>query len=61
MGITVLPQLASVQPYSDMVVTRPFVSPAPTRQIALAWRKSFPRPKVIKVIEQAIKHSVLKK
>lgn len=58
MGITVLPKLASTQPYSDMVITRPFISPEPVRQIALAWRKSFPRPKVITVIEQAIKHSL---
>jgi len=56
MGITVLPRLASTQPYynADLLLTRPFTAPAPTRQIALAWRKSFPRPKVIDILEQAI-------
>ncbi len=57
MGITVLPELASKQPYSDLVITRPFSAPAPTRQVALAWRKSFPRPKVIELIAKAIKSS----
>ena len=61
MGITILPRLASVQSYhSDLLVTRPFSGTAPTRQIALAWRKSFPRPKVIQVIQQAIKSCGLK-
>jgi len=57
MGITVLPRLASIQPYynADLLVTRPFTSPAPTRQIAIAWRKSFPRPKAIDALQLAIK------
>ena len=62
MGITVLPQLAGAQPYyePDVLITRPFANPVPTRQVALAWRKSFPRPKVISVIQQAVKSCGLK-
>lgn len=62
MGITVLPQLASIQPYyhPNVLVTRSFVAPAPTRTVALAWRNSFPRPKVVSVIQQAITHCGLK-
>ncbi|MFI4955343.1 MAG: hydrogen peroxide-inducible genes activator [Gammaproteobacteria bacterium] len=56
MGITVVPQLASTQPYyhPNVLLTRPFTNPVPVRQVALAWRKSFPRPKVLSIIQQAI-------
>jgi DNA-binding transcriptional LysR family regulator len=42
-GITVLPY-TSVSGYaypSDLLSVRPFEAPAPTRMVALAWRKSF--------------------
>ena len=55
-GVTVLPQ-TSVNPaaQSMLLATRPFVSPAPSRRTALAWRKSFPRPEAIQVVKDAIR------
>ena len=56
-GITVLPY-TSVSGYaypSDLLSVRPFEAPAPTRMVALAWRKSFPRQRVIAVLAEAIR------
>jgi len=50
-GISVLPAGALSGPYlSEMVVSIPFKDSAPSRRVALAWRKGFPRPKVIETI-----------
>ena len=56
MGITVLPcSAASVNQYAQQLLTiRPFTEPVPRRRVALAWRHSFPRPKAIEAIRQAI-------
>ncbi len=57
MGVTVLPY-TSVSGYahiSDLLTVRPFAEPAPTRIVALAWRKSFPRPRVIALLTEAIR------
>lgn len=56
MGVTVLPY-TSVSGYaypSDLLSVRPFAAPAPTRIVALAWRKSFPRQRVINLLHEAI-------
>jgi LysR family hydrogen peroxide-inducible transcriptional activator len=41
-GITLMPVMAVKPPvaHTDNLVTRPFIAPAPTRTIALVWRKS---------------------
>ena len=57
MGVTVLP-CTSVSGYahaSDLLSVRPFAEPAPTRVVALAWRKSFPRGAVIPLLAAAIR------
>lgn len=56
LGITVLPVTAAEIPLytPDLLVTRPFVEPAPYRTLALSWRASFPRHKAIDVLRQAI-------
>jgi len=57
MGVTVLPY-TSVSGYahaSDLLSVRPFAEPAPTRIVALAWRKSFPRATVIPLLADAIR------
>ena len=57
MGVTVLPY-TSVSGYahaSDLLSVRPFAEPAPTRVVALAWRKSFPRQRVIALLDEAIR------
>lgn len=56
-GVTVLP-LTSASTYSHadaLVSLRSFAPPVPRRTIALAWRKSFPRPKAIHAIATAIR------
>lgn len=57
LGITILPiSAAESSLYStDVLVTRPFTSPAPSRTVALAWRASFPRHKAIDALRTAIK------
>lgn len=57
MGISVLPQSALVDSHyaPDVLVTRPFIAPAPSRTVALAWRASFPRPRAIEVLSQALR------
>jgi LysR family hydrogen peroxide-inducible transcriptional activator len=55
LGSSVLPMLATQGFYqSDLVVTKPFKAPQPTRTVAVAWRASFPRPKAIDVLVDAI-------
>lgn len=59
LGITILPLSAAESSiYShDILVTRPFADPAPSRSIALAWRASFPRHKAIDALRKAIQQS----
>ena len=54
-GVTVLPS-TSVSPNGsggDLIRILPF-SKAPTRRVALAWRRSFPRPEAIEALRKAI-------
>ncbi|MFD1260935.1 hydrogen peroxide-inducible genes activator [Entomomonas asaccharolytica] len=59
LGISVLPHSAIHSPYyaEGVVEVRPFAAPVPTRTVAIAWRMSFPRPKAIDVLVDAIKRS----
>lgn len=50
LGITVLPESAVGNLDSNLITTRPFASPAPTRTVALAWRASFPRGQAIDLL-----------
>jgi LysR family hydrogen peroxide-inducible transcriptional activator len=55
LGVSVLPRDALTPKYhSNLVVPVPFTKPAPSRRIALACRKSFPRPQAIEVLRTAI-------
>ena len=56
LGITVLPNSALHQHGYDKATfaVRPFKAPVPARTIALIWRDSFPRPKAIEVLRQAV-------
>lgn len=56
LGVTVLPCMASgADRYSQrLLAVRRFAGKVPSRTVALAWRVSFPRPKVIDVIRQSI-------
>jgi LysR family transcriptional regulator, hydrogen peroxide-inducible genes activator len=55
-GVTVLPA-TSVDGGGgprELIRIVPFTRPAPTRRVALAWRRSFPRPEAIEALRQAI-------
>jgi len=56
LGITILPQSAATSNIysSTFLVTRPFIDPAPSRTVALAWRASFPRHKAIDALRKSI-------
>ena len=55
-GITVLPAAAAEGRTVDnrLTTVRPFAAPVPSRRVVLAWRRSFPRPKAVEVVRQAI-------
>lgn len=57
LGLTILPVSAAESSLytSDVLVTRPFTEPSPSRTVALAWRASFPRHKAIDALRAAIK------
>jgi LysR family hydrogen peroxide-inducible transcriptional activator len=59
LGLTILPQTAAETPLyaRNLLVTRPFASPAPKRTVILAWRVSFPRHKAIDVLRDTIQAS----
>jgi LysR family hydrogen peroxide-inducible transcriptional activator len=55
-GITVLPKASAPNPVSadGMLHHLPFNEPAPKRQVALVWRKSFTRLAAITALQQVI-------
>ncbi|PMR74762.1 LysR substrate-binding domain-containing protein [Billgrantia endophytica] len=57
LGITVLPRSAigTVHYETGLLTSRPFGEPAPSRTVAIAWRASFPRPRAIDAVTNAIK------
>lgn len=56
LGITVLPASATISRYQNPLVKAiPFKKPAPKRQIALAWRKSYGRVQAVEEIAKAIR------
>jgi len=58
LGITVLPcTAAGAHTYTQrLLAIRRFSNPIPSRTVALAWRVSFTRPKVIDIIDSAVKN-----
>lgn len=55
-GITVLPSTAAESRTADTKLTamRNFAAPEPSRRIALAWRKSFPRRRAVLAVREAL-------
>lgn len=55
-GLTVLPStsVGTGGGANDLISIRPFAKPVPSRRVALAWRKSFPRPRAIEALRRAI-------
>lgn len=61
LGITVLPQSSVAnRPAEPLLIHRPFAPPAPSRQIALVWRRSFPRGKAVAALREAVRHCGLR-
>jgi LysR family hydrogen peroxide-inducible transcriptional activator len=56
-GVTVLPCTAAcAERFSErLVAVRRFAEEPPQRRVALAWRKSFPRPRAIDLLKGAIR------
>ncbi len=54
-GITVLPSSSNSQPAKNSLLSMiPFEEPAPSRRVALAWRKSFTRPEAVEALRGEI-------
>ena len=55
-GVTVLPASAAEAStlQNKLVAIRPFAPPVPSRRVALAWRRSFPRPRAVEAVRDAI-------
>lgn len=60
-GVTILPcTAAGADRFSQRLVSiKRFEGASPSRTVALAWRKSFPRPQAIDVLRESIKASNL--
>lgn len=60
LGITLLPALATEEPFAGIpgLVVRPFRGPAPGREIAAAWRKTSPRGPAMQEICSVIRRAV---
>jgi LysR family transcriptional regulator, hydrogen peroxide-inducible genes activator len=54
MGVTVVPQLSVPKDRQPHLRYIPFVKPAPTRRVVLAWRRSFPRYEAIAALRNCI-------
>jgi LysR family hydrogen peroxide-inducible transcriptional activator len=55
-GLTVLPSTAAECRTADTKLTamKTFATPEPTRRIALAWRRSFPRARAVQAVREAL-------
>jgi len=54
MGVTVVPQLSVPKEPQPHVAYVPFVPPAPTRRVVLAWRRTFTRYEAIAALRNAV-------
>jgi len=59
LGITVLPRSSADNRPEDRsrLIAKPFAAPAPSRRIALVWRKTYPRRRAIMLLRDAILES----
>ncbi len=61
-GITVLPRTSIMhgKKNESMIDIKPFISPSPSRTVAIAWRKHYPRKEAIVTIRDTIQNCALK-
>jgi LysR family hydrogen peroxide-inducible transcriptional activator len=55
-GITVVPAAAAEARTAEnrLTAVKPFAAPVPSRRVALAWRRSFPRVRAVELVREAI-------
>jgi len=53
-GMSILPCTAISEHDPELLTLKPLPKPKPTRTVALAWRKSFPRQKTLQKFKQAL-------
>jgi len=55
-GITVVPAAAAEARTAEnrLTAVKPFTAPVPSRRVALAWRRSFPRSRAVELVREAI-------
>ena len=60
-GITVLPRssITQSQKKESLIETKPFTEPSPSRTVAIAWRKHYPRKEAIQRIRDTIQATPL--
>ncbi|MGD8207131.1 MAG: LysR substrate-binding domain-containing protein [Thiohalocapsa sp.] len=60
-GITILPRSAAAEERlsGGLVRVKPFAGKPPTRRVALAWRKSFPRVEAVQTVAEAVRAASL--
>lgn len=56
MGCSFLPELSTVGPHANnaLVEVRPFEGAPPSREIAMAWRKTYPRSEAMRALAAAL-------
>jgi LysR family hydrogen peroxide-inducible transcriptional activator len=47
------------QKNESLIVTKPFAMPSPSRTVAIAWRKHYPRKEAIYTVRDTIQNSPL--
>jgi LysR family hydrogen peroxide-inducible transcriptional activator len=59
-GIALVPELATLAPFGagDLAVYRRFAPPEPTRELVLAWRRSFPRGDALQGLARGLREAV---
>src|SRR5260370_41402722 len=59
-GIALVPELATVAPFGagELAVYRRFAPPEPTRELVLAWRRSFPRGDALQGLGRGLREAV---
>ncbi len=60
-GITVLPRTSILnnRENESLIITKPFAQPSPSRTVAIAWRKHYPRKEAIFTIRDTIQDNPL--
>lgn len=53
-GMSIFPCTSLNQHDSSLFTIKPLQDPIPTRKVAIAWRKSFPREKILSVFKQVM-------